>query len=480
MDKNLWYLDSTFWYLIAFCGVFLLSLLLCILSFAFPNPHNGFMRHIAYPVIIRRRNSWDSVTRLEFCLIAILFGINVVVILIPFGGIDWRQIERRAAFTAGVNAIPLCLGGRMGPIVQALNIPRSSYLLFHTWVGRIAVLEAASHAVIVLCLRPRLGPLVTSGWIAFGAFLAILMFSFWFARSRLGPFFLFSHRMFALTSIGALFWHALLLSEITTQILVAVCGVLWLTTTLIRLRKLLFHRLSGEIVEKLRGGDATKIEVALRYPVRVSPGNYFHIFFPTEGGHSYNYLHGYPVVACWHPPDTDNSSEELSHISFILSHSGGHSGAVHRLKAGARILLDGPLGQDLGLGSYETVILLAKGIGIAGVLPMALQLIERLQHDARVKDELQELSRLQQSILQEEKSCGPEEQAAITDRKREVNVKRASLSRKPLFRDATKKVILFWSLDNNSQMDWIADQFKALQKLDPENVRLAQLLHMPY
>jgi hypothetical protein len=53
----------------------------------------------------------------------------------------------------------------MGPVVQMLNIHRTSYLLFHHWVGRIAVLEAVSHAIIVLLHRPKTGTLVTSGWV---------------------------------------------------------------------------------------------------------------------------------------------------------------------------------------------------------------------------------------------------------------------------------------------------------------------------
>ncbi|KAM5353325.1 hypothetical protein ACJZ2D_016774 [Fusarium nematophilum] len=461
-------MDSTLLYLFVFCGLFLLSFLLFVLGYFIPNLYNGFMRHATYPLVIRRRKVWDSVTRLELCLVILFFAVNVVVILTPFKGVDWRQIERRAAFAAGVNIIPLCLGGRMGHVVQTLNIHRSSYLLFHNWLGRIAILEAATHAIIVVCLRPTPGPLVTTGFIALTAFLAILTFSFCLVRSWLGRVFLLSHRIFTLAGIAALAWHALFFPGKTGQIMVGVCCILWPVSSLPRLYQLCFRRLTGKVVVKLTGGNATKIEVALRYPVRVSPGSYFNIFFPAESKYCCGYLHGYPAVACWHPTDADSTTRELSNITFILSHSGDHKSAVRRLKAGSQILLDGPLGQDLGLGSYETVILLCKGIGIAGVLPMALALAERQQHDARLRSEREELSTQLASLSKEIKER-PEMEDDIQERKGDIVKKMLTLSRKPLFRDATRKVILFWSLDNNSQMVWVADQLKALQKLDPEN-----------
>jgi hypothetical protein len=158
-------MDSSLWYLIALAGIFVLSLSLWFLSSIIPNIHNSFTRHITYPLFLKRRRFWDSITRLQAFLIVFFLVANLIVIFAPFKDVDWRQVERRAAFTAGVNAIPLCLGGRMGPVVQMLNIHRSSYLLFHHWVGRIAVLEALSHALIVLLLRPHTGTLVTSGWV---------------------------------------------------------------------------------------------------------------------------------------------------------------------------------------------------------------------------------------------------------------------------------------------------------------------------
>lgn len=86
--------------------------------------------------------------------------------------------------------------------------------------------------------------------------------------------------------------------------------------------------------------------------------------------------------------------------------------------------LDGPYGRDLKLETFETVLLFAKGIGIAGVLPHALQLVERFKH---------------------------EDQA----------YRRAML---------TRKVDLIWLLEENSQKEWIADWLDELKSKDVANV----------
>ncbi|KAF5725131.1 nadph oxidase [Fusarium mundagurra] len=418
------------------------------------------MRHVTYPLFLRRRRAWDSVTRLQACLIFFFFAANLVVIFAPFNGIDWRQIERRAAFTAGVNAIPLCLGGRMGPVVQMLNIHRTSYLLFHHWVGRIAVLEALSHAIIVLLHRPKTGTLVTSGWVTFAGFLGSLMLSFWLPRHFLGRWFLLSHRAIALTGVGALFWHALAVSQV-------------------RLQKLLFRRLSGEVVEKLVGRNATRLDISLRYPVHIQPGSYFNIFFPGRIS-SYNLLYSHQAMAFWHPPDDVDPEGKSSNVSFLLSHRTANVAALSVLQTGQRILLDGPFGQRLEPHSYENVILLAKGMGIAGILPLALGLAERRQHDNRIRAELQRLTQRSQTLLREEGSADLDTRANIARERAEVAKQRVALSRKPLFRDATKKIDLFWSLESNSQMDLVADQLKSLQQLDPDNSFLVVWCGYPY
>jgi hypothetical protein len=165
-------MDSTFWYLAAFCGIFVVSFCLWALKFLLPNFRNQFVRYVKYPLLISRCYYWDSVTRLEGIFLALFLSLNMVMVFSPFAPLDWRQVERRSAFAAGINLIPLCLGGRMGPVVQAFNIHRSTYLLFHHWIGRMAVIEGIIHAIITLSLRPVDQDTINSGWVVCLSFLS--------------------------------------------------------------------------------------------------------------------------------------------------------------------------------------------------------------------------------------------------------------------------------------------------------------------
>lgn len=62
-----------------------------------------------------------------------------------------------------INMVPLFLGGRTNPVADALGISIQSYYFAHNWIGRVAIVEALIHSVIVLTLRPRPGPIATSG-----------------------------------------------------------------------------------------------------------------------------------------------------------------------------------------------------------------------------------------------------------------------------------------------------------------------------
>ena len=120
---------------------------------------------------------------------------------------------------------------------------------------------------------------------------------------------------------------------------------------------------------------------------------------------------------------------------------------LRTIEKGDRMLLDGPYGQDLQLHRYETVILTAKGMGIVSVLPMALHLAARKSHDDSI--------RIQSSLFEDPTvglATAPE--AA------------------PVFRDATRRIDLLWRLEHNYQDQWVADQLKVLQDLDPKGVLL--------
>ncbi|RYP41517.1 hypothetical protein DL768_010483 [Monosporascus sp. mg162] len=146
---------------------------------------------------------------------------------------------------------------------------------------------------------------------------------------------------------------------------------------------------------------------------------------------------GHPMVTAWWDVSSTQSSGFSSELIFLMHKTGDIAKLAKRDKNLQNILIDGPYGQDIKLHEFENVILAAKGMGIAGILPYALHLTSRQLHDHRL------LSRRKM----------PQEQ----------------LSKQKLFRDKTRKVDLFWVMDENSQQEWLSEQLQALQKLDPKN-----------
>jgi len=110
------------------------------------------------------------------------------------------------------------------------------------------------------------------------------------------------------------------------------------------------------------------------------------------------------------------------------------------------------------------VILTAEGIGIVSILPMALHLAARKSHDNSARKQFAAASQPDQPDTTAASQPGQPDTTA------EANALTADRAVGSMFRDATRKVDLIWRLEHNDQEMWVAEQLKALQALDPENV----------
>src|SRR5688572_24158824 len=118
-------LDTAFWYFVAFCALWITgSILWLVRRYLHFNLQSGLVRRLRY-LFLRRRSwhfgwwhvGWDSMTWLEFCLIFLFSVLNFLMIFDFFqDGIKWQSIERRCAFSAAVNIIPLYIS--KGPLTR--------------------------------------------------------------------------------------------------------------------------------------------------------------------------------------------------------------------------------------------------------------------------------------------------------------------------------------------------------------------------
>ncbi|ESZ90807.1 hypothetical protein SBOR_8812 [Sclerotinia borealis F-4128] len=156
----------------------------------------------------------------------------------------------------------------------------------------------------------------------------------------------------------------------------------------------IFHFYDGS---KTRTVNAIRLTVLLRRPMKINPGQYMYLFLSDMG------------------------------VSFLIEPSNGITSKLIGRGSLCSVVMDGPYGKDLRLEDFETVILVAKGIGIAGIIPYVRSLTYRK--------------------VNKDKNYDSYGRGLIT-----------------------RKIDLYWVLDDNCQEDWISDWLVDLQMRDSEKV----------
>ncbi|EDN93487.1 hypothetical protein SS1G_09354 [Sclerotinia sclerotiorum 1980 UF-70] len=127
------------------------------------------------------------------------------------------------------------------------------------------------------------------------------------------------------------------------------------------------------------------------------------------------------VIAWW------DDSLKATKVSFLIEPSNGLTSKLIGRGSLRSVVMDGPYGKDLRLDNFETVILVAKGIGIAGIIPYVRSLTYRR--------------------VNKDKNYDSYRRGLIT-----------------------RKIDLYWVLEDNCQEDWISDWLVDLQMRDSEKV----------
>ena len=243
------------------------------------------------------------------------------------------------------------------------------------------------------------------------------------------------HLVLALAALAGWTWHVLLQRSTFAKVCgLATCG-LWCSTHAYKLGRIFASTRNHGVVDHVwEDGETTSLRLTMNRPVRIFPGCYFYIFFRRPLPF-YNLLHGYPMMLLWSEPG-QFSKGRATELSFLISQKGHHRLPLEHTRKGNSVRLDGPYGKDLRLQEYENVLLVAKGMGITGILPFALHLAGRQRHDDKARDP----------------------GARLRD------------SDEAVFRDLTRNVDVFWWLEHNGQENWVRDQLRALQELNSTNV----------
>ena len=260
----------------------------------------------------------------------------------------------------------------------------------------------------------------------------ILLTSMYFVRRLMYEVFAKSHLLLALLVGVALVEH--LLPKGPKKFIYPVISLsLWGSNFLLQAIIVVYRNFGGRRQDKGRasilhffsGADnetvtAMRVTIRLRRPLTIQPGQYAYLIFSDMGIRGR--LQSHPHVITW----WDNSMRAME-LSFLIQPHSGLSSQLIARKSISNVMIDGPYGKNLHLDEYETVILIAKGIGIAGILPYARHMAYR---------------RLSKDKSNEEYRRGL----------------------------MTRKLDIIWVLDDNYQDMWVSDYMQQLQMKDKDKV----------
>ena len=311
------------------------------------------------------------------------------------------------------------------------------------------------------------------------ALAAMLLTSLYFVRERAFEPFLIAHQLLALTAIGGTIWHVegiiwpvggtiwhIFTGEFMKLLFPIISLLVWSMTTAYRVVRNSRNRgtisdspptnPSGTVLDKLcifEHPSAMKFDIRIPRYLNAGPGAYVYLRFSCLPWRYRYQAHPFMIVWCTHDvEERDGRQHDVTDLTFLVQPRKGLTARLYReLELQANnpwrtfhnlASFDGPYGQDLHLERYDIVVLVAKGIGIAGVLPHARYLAYRQRHDHDIKERLKLASTANKADL-----------------------------RNSAYRDATRKVDLLWVLEFNRQEEWISDELRNLQDLDPHRVR---------
>lgn len=440
-------LEVSQWYSIGIACVAMVLVLKCLYPFlrwVYQFARFLLLRYMVYPLILPQGRTVASITRLQLLLFMIFLAGNGVSMALHVKGA--REQSNRAAMMASINLIPLFCGGRTSILVDRLGIPLHSYYLAHHWIGRVVVVQGLLHAGLALsnATASDRAHSLPSG-ILVGTYPSVVVLANCLSQLAvtlastillsLPPVrrisyevFLKVHLLLSFAIPAALMWH-LLPVNVHRIIYPLIAISLWSLNLVLRLAQLLYYNLRKrspyqqiKITQCYSSQDnsgnshrtvgALKLEVELTRPMVIRPGQY--LYLSTNDLQLRYRFQSHPFVVIWWNEEEGPIAKARA-LTFLIELRDGITAKLARQTLLNHLTLDGPYGQDHSLQRYDTVVLTAKGVGIAAILGYAKRLIWWASDPAQ--------------------------------RRRVV----------------TRKLDIYWELENNDQEKWVGEYLKELQ-----------------
>ncbi|EGX47301.1 hypothetical protein AOL_s00088g16 [Orbilia oligospora ATCC 24927] len=276
----------------------------------------------------------------------------------------------RSARMASMNFFLVACGGKLNYLGYVLGAPYSLAEALHKWAGYIGIVQATVHASIAIALKkPQdlwtdAGFLTVAGLVALAVLLSL--------KNKMYETHRFIHIALAIFIFRGFWVHSW--EHLRPQYPIT-CISLWGSGFLLTKAMQLYRMAVGTgyaHIHVTHFQGAIQLRVETRRPSEFLPGQFFYLCMPRA--HPFAFLQSHPFIIAW----WDGISGEGTKTVYLLIQP--RRGFTSRLlmlghAISYRGFLEGPYGKRLRLDDYGTVIILASGIGIAGVLPYIKDLL---------------------------------------------------------------------------------------------------------
>ncbi|KAK9457089.1 ferric reductase NAD binding domain-containing protein [Dipodascopsis uninucleata] len=252
----------------------------------------------------------------------------------------------------------------------------STFNFYHKWLGRLAFVHASIHAIMwSLDYGAQLPLAYTSPYIRWGAVAtiagALIVILAWYPiRRYYYEVFKYVHIVLAIFFIVGSWYHVVLV-ELGYQQWLIVAFALWAFDRALRIARIFVNGCRKDATVEIVDEDVFRISIDYKTPTNIYPGSYIYIHFllPTV------FYQSHPFTAY---PEYGGSSK----IVVVGKVQAGMTRTIERAvtRAGGsmklKVLLDGPYGESKNLNRFDSVLLIAGGVGITGLLSVVLPLLK--------------------------------------------------------------------------------------------------------
>lgn len=193
-------------------------------------------------------------------------------------------------------------------------------------------------------------------------------------------------------AIGATPWfHIPLHLDLPFICLATACGM-WIIQTLAWAARILYRNVGGRQVREARvsclgeegfAPNALTVDIRLKRAWQVRSGQYVYLTVLSNPHHLFGQIQAHAFLIAW---SEENPSSTPTAITLLVEFRNGFSSDLRLCEGPIRVLIDGPYGTSDCLQSFDKVLFIASGAGVAAHL-LAIRELLRGHHNrtARVR-----------------------------------------------------------------------------------------------